>query len=119
MATYQHTSLTGKELGDLARNYLTLQALLNWDIVVTKANHEKGLDPTVSLQMIIPGAHPTVLHLPASMLTESLQTQAKALATELRESGVNIDELLQEYMETVAPYDQEHKSPLDTSNNLM
>jgi hypothetical protein len=58
------------------------------------------------------------MHLPASVLTTALQELARSHATELREMGVNIDELLQEYMDAVAPYEEQSKSPLDNGMDL-
>lgn len=118
MATYTHLDIDGKHLAELARNYLTLTALLNWDATIVKTKHDKGLDPTVGLQALIPGAPNMVMYLPASALTSALQELARNIATELREMGVNLDELLQEYMDRVAPYEEQSKSPLDNGMDL-
>lgn len=118
MATYTHLDIDGKHLAELGRNYITLTALLNWDATILKTKHDKGLDPTVSLQALIPGSSNIVIHLPASALTSALQELARNITTELREMGVNLDELLQEYMERVAPYEEQSKSPLDNGMDL-
>lgn len=124
MATYNTTTdpepiLSGKELAELARNYLTLTAVLNWDIETTKSKHDKGIDPTVVMQLLVPGPQQPTMHLPASALTTALQSLAQSLATILRDSGVNVNELLQEYMQAMAPYDQENKNPLDIDDRLV
>lgn len=103
-------NLAYEKVQELATQLTMLKGILNWKLSLAHIMMNKRIMPTAIVKL---GDTSTTLFLPAEVLNTSLEQKAEELVQSLQEAGVELNDLLYQYVAATETLEQQNENPID------